>query len=91
MKKSVRLHLTGSIQERFYKQYIKEKADKNDVKGFIRILEDGRVEIFIEGDSYNVDSMIQLCKEGHMHAKVKGFEQKPERLQDFKEFKILNF
>jgi len=91
MKKSIRLFITGSMQGIFFKQFIKENADKNKAFGFLRKLEDGRIEIFLEGDSENVDAMIQICKRGPQHSNIRKVEEKKETFQDFREFKILNF
>jgi acylphosphatase len=89
MKKSIRLLVNGTVQGVFFRQFIKENADKNDLKGFVRNLEDGRVEIFLEGDSESVDSMVSICKRGPQHALIRSVEEKQESFQDFKEFKIL--
>ena len=91
MKKSVRLFLTGAVQGVFFRDFIKDKAVKSNVRGFVRGLEDGRVEIFLEGDGESVDSMIQICKRGSPHSQIRSVEEKEERFQDFKEFKVLNF
>ncbi|MAG38373.1 acylphosphatase [Candidatus Pacearchaeota archaeon] len=90
MKKSIRLYLSGSVQGVFFRQFIKENADKRRVKGYVRNLsDDGRVEIFLEGNSEDVDSLIAICKRGPQHAQIRNVEEKEEKFQDFKEFKIL--
>ena len=89
MKKSLRLLLTGAVQGMFFEQFIKENAEKLDVRGFMRKLDDGKVEIFIEADNVNVDSMFEVCKKGSQHSQIRSIEQKPERFQDFRNFKIL--
>lgn len=91
MKKAIRLFITGSVQDIFFKQFIKENAEKNNVAGFLRKLENGKIEIFLEGDYENVDAMISLCKRGPQHSNIRNVEEKSEHLQDFKEFKIFNF
>ena len=91
MKKSVRLFLTGSIQGIFFRQFVKDNADKNNVRGYVRNIEDGRVEIFLEGDKENVETMATICKSGPKHANIRNVVEKPESFQDFKEFKILRF
>ena len=70
MKKSVRLYITGTVQGVFFRLFVKENAERNNVKGFVRNLEDGRVEVFLEGDSNEVNKMIQLCKMGPKHSKI---------------------
>ncbi len=91
MKKAIRLLIQGTVQGIFFRQFIKEHAEKNKVSGFLRNLEDGRVEIFLEGNIENVDAMAAVCRRGPAHSNIRNVEEKPERLQDFKEFKIFNF
>lgn len=90
MKKSVRLYITGVVQGIFFRIFIKENAERNNVKGFVRNLEDGRVEIFLEGETDNVNKMIELCEKGPKHAQIKNVEMKPERFQGFRNFKVLH-
>lgn len=90
MKKAVRLYIDGAVQGLFFRQFVKENAERYDVKGFVRNLEDGRVEVFIEGDLENVDKMIELCKVGPKHSQIRKVDMKEEKVQDFKEFKILH-
>ncbi len=89
MKKSIRLKVIGSIQGIFYRGFVKEHADKHNVKGYVRNLDDGNFEIFIEGDENNVDSMISLCKRGPQHSQIRSVSEKEEAFQDFKEFTVL--
>jgi len=90
MKKSVRLYVEGLVQGVFFRSFIKENAERYNVKGFIRNLEDGRIEIILEGNSDDVNKMIELSKKGPKHSQIKEVEIKPERFQDFKSFKILH-
>ncbi len=90
MKKSVRLYISGLIQGIFFRSFVKENAERLNVKGFVRNLEDGRVEVFLEGNSEDVRKMIELCKKGPKHSQVKKVEEKKERFQDLKAFKILH-
>jgi acylphosphatase len=90
MKTAVRLYIKGTIQGIFFRQFIKDNAERNNVKGFVRNLEDGRVEVFIEGNNEDVDKMIELCKKGPKHSQIDDVEIKEEKFQDFKEFKILH-
>ncbi|VVB82002.1 Acylphosphatase [uncultured archaeon] len=90
MKKAIRLYITGSVQGMFFRQFVQENAEKNDIKGFVRNLEDGRVEVFIEGDLENVQKMIEICKKGAKHSQIRNVEEKEEKFQGLKEFKILH-
>ena len=90
MKKSVRVYINGTVQGVFFRMFIKENAERYNVKGFVRNLEDGRIEVFLEGNSDDVNKMIELCEKGPKHAQIKKVEIKPERFQDFRVFKILH-
>jgi len=90
MKKSVRLYITGSVQGIFYRNFVKQNAEKLETRGFVRSLDDGRVEIFLEGSIENVDKMIELCKVGPKHSQIRSVEQREEKFQDFKTFKVLH-
>jgi len=89
MKKSIRLLISGTVQGVFFRRFVKDNADKNDVRGFVRNLEDGRLEVFLEGDSEKVDNMIAICRRGPAHSNLRKLEEKDEKFQDFKDFKIL--
>ena len=90
MKKSVRLYVGGTVQDVFFRSFVKENAERYDLRGFVRNLEDGRVEIFLEGNPDNVAKMIEVVKKGPKHSQVKNIEVKEEKFQDFKTFKVLH-
>lgn len=90
MKKSIRLYITGTVQGIFFRAFVKDNAERYNVKGFVRNLEDGRVEVFLEGDFNAVDKMIELCKKGPKHSQIRKVKEKDERFQDFKTFKVLH-
>lgn len=90
MKKSVRLYVDGTVQGVFFRAFVKENAERYNVKGFVRNLEDGRVEVFLEGGAGDVNKMIEIVKKGPKHSKIDKVTEKKERFQDFKSFKILH-
>lgn len=91
MKKAVRLYLTGLLTSMFFKQFVKQHAAQYNVTGFMRKrADDGRIEIFMQGESAGVDAMLTACKQGPKYAKIYKAEELPERWQDdIKEFKLL--
>jgi acylphosphatase len=90
MKKAVRMYIEGTVQGMFFRQFIKDNAERNNIRGFVRNLEDGRVEVYAEGDGESVEKMIEICKKGAPHSQIKKVEVKEERFQDLREFKILH-
>lgn len=91
MKKSVRIYIIGNVQGIFFRSFLKENAERYNVKGFTRNLEDGRVEVFLEGDADDVNKLMELCKKGPRHAQIKKVDVVLEKFQDFKTFKVLHF
>ena len=89
MKKALRLIISGAVQGVLFRRFVKDNADKNNVNGFVRNLEDGRLEIFLEGGPENVDNMVAICRRGPAYSNVRKIEEKEEKLHDFKDFKIL--
>ena len=89
MKKSTRLILSGNMQPMFFLPYIKTEADILGVRGFVRELEDKRIEIFLEGDINAINEMLPKCNTGPYNTKIRSVEQKDERFQDFKDFRIM--
>jgi acylphosphatase len=90
MKKALRIYLSGQVQGVAFRTFVKESASEFGVSGFARNLEDGRVEIFIEGDLNDVIKMVEVCKKGPKFARITNIESKEERMQGFANFKILH-
>jgi len=91
MKKAVRIYLFGTVQQVFFRAFVKENADKLKVKGYVRNRDDGSVEAWLEGNSEDIQRMIEICKQGPSQAVINRLDIVEESLQDMKEFKIINF
>lgn len=90
MKKSIRIYITGTVQGVFFREFVKENAERHNIKGFVRNLEDGRVETFAEGNPDDVSKFAEIVKKGPKHAQIREVQIKDEKYQGFKEFKILH-
>ena len=92
MKKSIKVTMSGLVQGISFRQFCKENADKFGLKGFVRNLENGNVEVVAEGDHEALEKLTQVLKQGPKHSEVKNInlEEKPWQGQ-FKEFKVLRF
>ena len=87
----MRLFVAGSIQPMFFNQYIKENAEELGIKGFVRKMQEGKAEIFIEGDTEPMAKMVELCRKGSPHSFIGSVQEKEEKFQDFKDFRIIGF
>ena len=54
VKQSVHILVTGKVQGVFFRQATKVVAIKNNVTGWVKNLENGQVEILIEGDDLSL-------------------------------------
>ncbi len=90
MKKAVKIKIKGTVQGVFFRRFVKDNADSLGLKGFVRNLSSGEVEVFAEGEISDIDKLCELCKEGPKHSIIKEILIEEQPFQDFKEFKILH-
>ena len=74
MKVRAKILVSGIVQGVFYRANTKEKAQELGLKGYVKNLPDGRVEIIVEGEKEKILELIEWCKEGPPLAKVKNVE-----------------
>ena len=73
-----------------FRAYVEQVARNMQIKGFARNLDNGNVEVIVEGEIDNVDKMHEICRVGAKHSVVKDVELTEISFQDFQEFKILH-
>ena len=86
--KTLRVYISGTVQGVLFRKFIKENANRIGVRGFVRNLEDGRVEVVMEGRDEKVMEMLEICKQGNPHSQVRQIEIKELPFQGFEGFKI---
>ncbi len=89
--RKIRAHLliNGKVQGVYFRQNTEIMAARNNVTGWVRNLEDGQVEILLEGSQSDVGQVIEWCHKGPANAKVANVDVKYEKyVGEFKEFKI---
>jgi acylphosphatase len=92
MKKATRFIVKGTVQGVFFRRFIKESADNLKLRGFVRNLSDGNVEIVAEGEQETLDRLLGLVKEGHDHAQIRNIEVEERKWSgDFADFRVLKF
>ncbi|WP_423998799.1 acylphosphatase [Haloarcula salina] len=62
--------VSGRVQGVYYRATTRERAQKRGVDGWVRNLDDGRVEAVFEGPEDDVDAMVEFCHEGSDRANV---------------------
>ena len=92
MKKAARFVVQGTVQGIFFRQFTKEHADKFGLRGFVRNLEDGTVEVVVEGEADNIERLLGVLKTGPAHAQIRNVVVSEIKWNgEFKEFKVLKF
>jgi len=66
----VHVFVSGKVQGVYYRATTREEARELGVDGWVRNLEDGRVEAVFEGDPEAVRAMVAWCHTGSPRAAV---------------------
>ena len=74
--KRTRAHVfvTGRVQGVYYRATTRDAARERGVDGWVRNLDDGRVEAVFEGPRDRVEEMVERCHEGSPAANVEDVE-----------------
>ena len=89
IQKRIHIFVTGRVQGVFFRQSTRVIAIKNNVNGWVRNLDDGRVEIVAEGEKQNIDNLTTWCKTGPANSRVDEIELSEENYtNEFENFEV---
>jgi acylphosphatase len=92
MKGASRFVVQGTVQGIFYRQFVKEHADKLRLVGFVRNLTNGDIEVVVEGEKDHIERLANQLKKGPQHSQIRHVQSEERKWSgEFKEFKILRF
>jgi len=92
MKKACRFVIQGTVQGVFFRRFVAEHAKNLSLTGFTRNLENGGVEVVVEGEQGSIERLKSLLEKGPAHAQIRSVTTEQRKWSgDFKEFKILRF
>ncbi|OAQ54524.1 hypothetical protein HTG_02935 [Natrinema mahii] len=80
--------VSGTVQGVYYRANTRDTARENDVDGWVRNLEDGRVEAVFEGPVDAVEEMVAWCHAGSPAAEVDDVAVEYEVPRDVDGFEI---
>ena len=88
MSDRTRAHVfvSGKVQGVYYRANTRETAGERGVAGWVRNLDDGRVEAVFEGEETDVEAMVEWCHAGSPRASVDDVDveyEEPEGLEGF--------
>ena len=88
-QKRVHLFVTGRVQGVFFRQATRVTAIKNYVTGWVKNLDDGRVELVIEGEDEFVDAVTKWGSLGPANSRVDDLKtNREEFLGEFENFEV---
>lgn len=64
------LLVSGRVQGVFFRQSTKEAAERLALAGWVRNLDDGRVEALAEGPRETLEQFVAWCRQGPPNARV---------------------
>jgi len=89
MKTRVHVFISGRVQGVFFRSNTKRVADNLGIKGWVRNLSDGRVEVVAEGEKNRIDNLIKFLKKGPEAGRVDNVEiESQEYKSGFQDFSI---
>lgn len=71
----VHLFISGKVQGVGFRYNTKKKARELGISGWVRNLEDGRVEVLASGEEPAIAEFLQFCEQGPPAAWVRSVEQ----------------
>ena len=81
--------ISGRVQGVFYRVFSKKEADSLGVRGYVRNLDDGRVELVAEGSEEKLEKLVEACRKGPAMARVDDIRiEKSGSAEGFKNFEI---
>lgn len=86
----VRAHvfISGRVQGVSFRYYTKQEVEALGLNGWVRNLDDGRVEAIFEGEKEAVNEMIAWCWDGSPSAEVNDVQVSWEKAEGLKVFEI---
>jgi len=88
MNKRIRALISGRVQGVGFRYWVRSKAEESGLVGWVRNLEDGKVEVVFEGEGDRLKKMVGKCKEGPALSRVDKVEEIDEETESLKGFEI---
>lgn len=70
----VHVYVSGRVQGVFFRAETQKAASSLNLSGWVRNMDDGRVEAVFEGDRLEIDKMLDWCRQGPPMSRVDHVE-----------------
>jgi len=86
---TVHMFVSGRVQGVGFRFFTKYTAEQLNIKGWVKNLADGRVEIKSTGKEENIKKFINKIKKGSPLSEIKNVSIEYEPLEEFDSFEII--
>jgi len=81
--------VSGKVQGVFFRKYAKDKADTFGLRGYAKNLDNGKLEICVEGPTNLLDRFVEYLKKGPHGAEVTDIMVKERKDKPYRLFEII--
>ena len=85
---TVHLVIKGKVQGVYYRASAKEKANELGIKGWIKNIPGGHVEVMASGSKEQLEKFIEWCRQGPKYAHVSDMIVTKGEQENFNDFSI---
>jgi len=90
MEKQVSIIVFGRVQGVGFRYFIKTKAQKLGLKGWVQNQADGSVKIKAKGDKEKIKELVNWCNKGSLFTQIEKIQIKEQKTEnDLKDFTII--
>jgi len=87
--KRAHIRVRGLVHGVGFRSYAKRYAEELEIKGFVKNLRDGSVEVVVEGYDKQINLFLQILRKGPWGAKVQDIDvDYEEPRNEFRDFRI---
>lgn len=88
-EKQAHIFVSGFVQGVGYRKFIRGKARRLGVSGWVRNLSDGRVEAVVQGSLKEIETLLFYCNKGSYFSRVDQVVVEWEAIREpFQDFRI---
>lgn len=88
-ERAVKLLISGHVQGVFFRANTKDRAKELNLKGWVKNLSNGDVEIFAQGKEEDLNKLKEWAKKGPPRARVDDVQAETEEIrEELEDFRI---
>lgn len=88
-EQGIHVWVSGKVQGVYFRETLRKVAIKLGVRGWVRNLDDGRVELKAFAVASRLASVLDFCRQGPVLARVDHLEVEPISVETVKDFQVL--